>query len=424
MTHRYFLLSLVASTLFAASAVAGDVELPQRLHQPRTPRDMAQTLERDLAGFIGVFMPDTNRPFARYMGVLPLPSLLEGEPLEFPQEFFDGLVCVEEFGLATWPVTLRVDDATGDTVFYNGSNAAFWTEAPSDLYYQQDWIVRLYGREVSAWVEALLQPSHVAARWVFVAEEDVAAYHAARLERFGRASGGGTMQWGSARVPELVVTEYVVTEEAWLFSAAWNGVAWFPMSRMDVLFTSDLRARSWQVVGTVPVVKTGEARGVFFEVPRSAVAEELQVSPLFEHEALCEPATSVVDSPLVAGVSYTNVVCGCVRPKSPSGFFRLAIPDPSENIPAWWRVLHGFSPEDSWEDCVDFNGDGLSNMLKYGQGKNPVTPPGGGAGASIRYAYDDDDRLTAGFIGTDGAAAFRQLSPAGNPEVQQERSAP
>jgi len=194
---------------------------------------------------------------------------------------------------------------------------------------------------------------------------------------------------------------------------------------MDVLFSPDLRAPvwEWEWVGMVPVTRRGTEGAAWFEVPKSAVSEEMQIPPSFAHDEFCIPSTNAVISPLDDETCYTNVVCACVREKSPGGFFRLSIPDPSLNIPAWWRVLYGFAPYDSWEDEVDFNMDGFSNMDEYMEGRNPVAPPANANAFTIQYVYDDDDRLKASFIGTGANATLRHLSPAGNPIIQHEKSA-
>ncbi|MCL1888075.1 MAG: hypothetical protein FWF96_04305 [Kiritimatiellaeota bacterium] len=408
---------LLAACVSATTAVAHEIPVC-------TPLDMALALERETARFVGVFMPDTNRPFGMWSGVLPF---LEGEtpvePQKFPQEFLAGLVCTQEFGIATWPVRLRVNDETGVTYFYNAAGVSFWEEEPRETYHTE-WVVDLYGREVSLWVRELLRPSHVEARWVFVEEENIQAYHVARWESFGRQGGRGTAQWGALNVPELYTTAFSPVEDSWHFFAEWNRVAYFPLSRLDVRFAPDLRASHWPVVWSVPVTRRGLEGGAFVEIPKAAISEDHQTLPGFEHEEFCEPLTNVVYSSLVEGVAYTNVVCECARPKSPTGFFKLTIPDPSQNIPAWWRVLYGFAPWDSWEDGFDFTGDGWVNWEKHDHGVNPVAPPGGGNAAGIHYFYDDDDRLLSAFPGADGDASYRQLSPAGNVEIQQERTAP
>jgi len=92
----------------------------------------------------------------------------------------------------------------------------------------------------------------------------------------------------------------------------------------------------------------------------------------------------------------------------------------------------------------DTSGDGLSDGVKVAQGLNPrlrdtdgdgydddeelaydsdpmaFTP---GANATIRYIYDDDDRLTATYSGARQGAATTSLTSAGNPATLHERSA-
>ena len=92
----------------------------------------------------------------------------------------------------------------------------------------------------------------------------------------------------------------------------------------------------------------------------------------------------------------------------------------------------------------DTSGDGLSDGAKVAQGLNPLlrdtdcdgfdddeelasgsdpTAFTSGAGATIRYVYDDDDRLTATYSGYGQGAATVSLTPAGNPATCHERSA-
>ena len=384
--------------------------------QPQTPFEMAMILEHDLAAGVGILMPDPNMPYIGYQGILPLP---DADPAGFPQTFLNGLTSATEYGVTVYPVTLCVDDGTGVTAFYNGADVAFWQEAPAGTYFA-NWLQQLHGA-VSPQMAALLRPSHVVALWVFIAEQDIAAYHEARLASL-RPSGTGTPP-APANVPVLNVTAFVPAPDTYAFASAWNSTAYFPGSLMNVLFTPDLRTPTWTVVQTVPVANTGP-RTAFFEVPRAALPP--YIPPPSAHDPNCTPVTNIVVSPLDPLVSYTNTVCNCTLPtQKPAGFFRLDIKETGSGLPpAWWRVLHGLAPYDSWEDAVDFTGDGNANSTKFGLGINPVAPPNAASGATIQYTYDADDRLNAAFIGPKGDAAVRNLSPAGNPKTQQERTAP
>ena len=413
---------LTLAILGLSTALAYSQPPPDLLsdQSPQTPSDMALLLERELARFSGLAIPVTNHVFAHYMGVLPFPETASANG--FPEAFIHGLAPVEEFEIETYPVTVRVDDATGDTVFYNAQGIPFWEESANDTY-EPDWVLKLFGKGPhSILMQELLRPSHVKAQWVFVSQENISAYHTARLDSL-RTSPGEKLTREESDLPQLYVTDFIPTDNAFYFASAWNHVTYFPLKKMNVLFSSDLRSPSWTVVQTVAVPNNSTGRASVFEVPRVKVPDEPLVP--FAHDASCAPVTNVVVSPLDMGISYTNATCSCAREKSPAGFFRLEIPDPSVNIPTWWRVLYGFAPYDSWEDYIDFNNTGLSNIDKYGLGLPPVTPPNPGATATtIQYHYDDDDRLTATFIGAEGDASILHISPAGNPEVQQERTVP
>ncbi|MCL1921286.1 MAG: hypothetical protein FWG50_09460 [Kiritimatiellaeota bacterium] len=394
-------------TALAALAAVAEVQ---------SPFDMALCLEKSLSEFAGALSPDAGEPCACYQGVLPFP---EADPAGFPQAFIEGLSAATAFGVTVWPANLRVDDASGVTFFYNAQSNAFW-EVPPVGAYSADWIEQLHGNADTPLMQALLRPSHVVAQWLFIAEADIPAYHAARLAVLA-PGGPAPLPPADPNAPHLRVTAFAPAADAHLFASAWNAAAYFPLARMDVWFTHDLLAPEWSWVRSVAVPPAGPVRTAFFDVPRAMLPP---ADPsLFAHDPGCTPVTNIVVSPLAPGVSYTNAVCDCARPAAPAGFFRLGIPDPSQNIPAWWRVLHGLAPYDSWEDFIDFTGDGNTNQQKHGLGLNPIAPPGGGVGAAILYRYDDDDRLTHTFAGPDGDAAVRNLTPAGNPAVQQERNA-
>ena len=402
MKMYYFV--LIFLTAWAACSLA----------QPQTPFDMAMVLEQELASGAGLLMPDPNTPYARYHGVLPLPS---PSGTGFPQEFHNGLVSVESFGVTTYPVTLRVDDITGDTVFYNAAATAFWWEAPAGTYHA-DWLEQLHGA-ADPLTQALLCPSHVEARWLFIAEQDIPAYHEALLASLTPpGQGTGTPPWPTD-TPAFRIIGFFPAADAFYFGAVWNDVAYFPNGKMDVLFTPDLLSANWSVVRSIPVANTAKAAA--FEVPRAV----LPPSPS-AHDPGCTPTDHIVVSPLDPAVSYTNTVCGCTitATAAPTGFFRLDIQETVSGIPAWWRVLYGFAPFASWEDGIDFTGDGNTNLQKHTLGLNPITPPNPNGAATIQYRYDGDDRLTSTFIGTNGDAAIRQLTPAGNPSIQQERNTP
>jgi hypothetical protein len=76
----------------------------------------------------------------------------------------------------------------------------------------------------------------------------------------------------------------------------------------------------------------------------------------------------------------------------------------------------------------DTNGDGMDDDEAILRGMNPVTQNAGVGASTIRYLYDQDDRLTGAFTttsgGTGGGAAHYTVSPAHNALSASERSAP
>jgi len=385
----------------------------------QSPRDLATRLEEKLARFEGLWLPSTNFVFTFDFGVRPLP---EASTEGFPQSFMQNLVPVEEFGIETFPFSFRVeDDETGITVFRNANQGFVWEEFPTVDPYQSDWIVQLFGREpstLSTLTLELLRPSHVGVRAIFVAEEDIQAYNEARLSAPPPPSAA---PWPTD-IPVVNFTRIDVLTNAIAFASEWNDVAYFPPpSRMNLFWKPRLDSPAWTVIHTVPV-STSQRRAVF-DVPWTMIPPEP-----FVHDPLCAPTEIYMPSPLDPDMMiYTNVVCECVAPsrEMPAGFFKLGIRD-TGFLPAWWRILYGFAPYDSWEDYVDFNGSGYANWEKHEQDRlnNPVTPPSAlnATGSSIIYLYDEDDRLDTTFVADEGDAAVRYLSPAGNPDIQQERS--
>jgi hypothetical protein len=69
---------------------------------------------------------------------------------------------------------------------------------------------------------------------------------------------------------------------------------------------------------------------------------------------------------------------------------------------------------------IDTDGDGYTDAEEIARGTDPTVPQSG-AGATIRYYYDTDDRLNAAYSGATGSAAASIVSPAGNHKAQYER---
>ena len=94
-----------------------------------------------------------------------------------------------------------------------------------------------------------------------------------------------------------------------------------------------------------------------------------------------------------------------------------------DGISDWEKVFHyDLNPR-----VRDTSGDGIHDDEKIAAGADPrvaVSPAQREAArGSIRYYYDDDDRLTGTWVGLGGASATTVLTPAGNPKEIRERDA-
>ena len=80
--------------------------------------------------------------------------------------------------------------------------------------------------------------------------------------------------------------------------------------------------------------------------------------------------------------------------------------------------LAGVPPPDPLDHDTD--GDGYPDGEELLAGSSPVAHDSG-AGTTIRYYYDIDDRLTGAYSGAAAATSASTLSPAGNPSRQTSR---
>lgn len=89
-----------------------------------------------------------------------------------------------------------------------------------------------------------------------------------------------------------------------------------------------------------------------------------------------------------------------------------------------WEKVYRYDLNPRVQDTA---GDGIGDDEKILSGINPRIPltseQKAAASRSIRYTYDDDDRLTGTFFGLGGASIKTELTPAGNPADIRNRNA-
>jgi len=333
---------------------------------PATPLEMALRLERELARGAGMLMPDPERRARLDGGVIPLDDAAPG----FPPEFLAGLVPEEVNGVGAWRAVLRVDDASGDALFYNADGEAFWSVTADAAVYTPDWIARLHSvdgeaagfldtgavyRELlarpsrrmrvpdqalyrSAWLSTrqYFLPSHAEMAFTFVLRGDLDAYRsgmAAKAERQVAADAPPRPLAGLAFTGIASGTDGVALSAAWPAGTALAGGA------LDVFFTPTLAPPAW----TNPwrVAPDPGADGTDLLIPRA----DLPPPPEAPAPAY---VTNTAPSAYAPGVTLTNIIGTNALRQADTGFFRLAdaadtdgdgLTDGDEA--GWFGVAHG-----------------------------------------------------------------------------------
>ncbi len=130
------------------------------------PADLAEDLAALVAEGKGILMPDLAVPHVENRGVMELGG-------DFPAPFLSGLVPAEEHGVTVYPVSIRIDDATGNAIFFNAAETPFYTVprvAPAN------WFALLHPLlATNPWFDE----SRVVAQWTLVPPESLDAYLAA-----------------------------------------------------------------------------------------------------------------------------------------------------------------------------------------------------------------------------------------------------
>ena len=94
-----------------------------------SPADLAEDLAALVAEGRGVLMPNLDEAHVEYRGVQVLPG-------DFPADFLLGLVPIKEHGITVYPIAIRIDENSGNAIFYNANAASFYTDndGMSDLW--------------------------------------------------------------------------------------------------------------------------------------------------------------------------------------------------------------------------------------------------------------------------------------------------
>ena len=362
--------------------------------------DMALHHEKSLSEGLGMLMPGPGR----YMidrGLLPLPTVPSA--YYFPDFFINGLVPVEHHGVTVYPVSAVVDDGTGNTYFYDANGQWFTYVYPfnnATYQYSSNWIARLwYGENFPEPVSPLLLPSKLESRWTFVAQGNMAAYAAAKLNAAyptnAPPSGLGSTNM-LFQVPGLCIADFKVNSGGFSFGMAGDDLAQFPHPAFHVLFTTNLVSGNWRPVRREFVQPAPPGGTVSFALTHAEVfgGNNPFAAPAVQHAPGCVPTTNTVKSPIAPpAVTYTRVSCPCALPGvNPLGFFTLVsdVDSAGGGAPDWWLNLHGVNPASLWTPVP---GAPWMNYLDlYLSGLNPIElppPPAGGTLPVLFYFTSD-----------------------------------
>lgn len=386
-----------------------------------SPRDAAVVLESEIAGGVGVLIPDPLLPVV--LG--PHRVAFDVPGADWPDAFVEA-VCALPFDadVGGWRISATVNSTSGATVFSDETGTAVWVENPPNPV-PFNWVApfRRLSSEPSD-SDVLFEPSRVRMEFVFGFADDFDAFDqlsaTAAVPIMPRllsprndvapldtesglensSDGNCFFRWTAFRPAS---NEYSV-------AVAWPATNFADFAAIDVLFKNRLEDRGWRWIYRHEVPDASTLSNSF-AIPASAIP--VIVSP----DSSPPLQTNVVFSPF--GIWYTNVLStlpGQLRQNS--GFFLAANirdtdadgltdameslcfgTDPdcsdtdSDTIPDNWEVLFGMDPTNPEDAILDMDSDGLPNVYEYHNGCDPRIPD-----------FENASRIIAGDTGTTNSA--------------------
>jgi hypothetical protein len=269
-------------------------------------------LAEDLAALVaegkGVLMPDLAVPHVENRGIMELAG-------DFPASFLAGLVPSTEYGVTVYPVAIRIDEATGNAVFFSAAETPFYTVprvAPAN------WFALLHPLlATNPW----FAESRVVAQWTLVPSESLDAYLAAvnvpppPLRSLPAPTG--------LEVTNLMFTAISVSESNVVLDVAW------PMNDIpdgepiDLYFSPELATNIWTLLDSATPT---DPTNVTFTVDGANLPGFIRDTTPHVHNASCIPITNIIQSVFLEGEVETNIVYSCATNPAPpgvSGFFRV-----------------------------------------------------------------------------------------------------
>ena len=283
---------LGAALLAAASwAHAGDVS-------PDSPFGLASRLEARLATGDGVALPDAEREFVRFAGVV---DLSDGD---WPAEFL---------AKAGQTVCVAVSPVTGCYEFFDESGSVSWTVVPV-LPTTDNWVAPFRHAEGGTHPDDdLYAPWRLVDVWKLSFGETEVLRGAASRRAPRRLAPG------DYPATNLCFTAFSCSATNLFFTAAWSTNDTLPEAMIDLYGSTNLSSR-WTFLSSHPATTNPVSFSIECDSLPWYVAPTQHV-----HDATCESVTNIVASPLDGTTVYTNVFWSCATNRMPgeAGFFRL-----------------------------------------------------------------------------------------------------
>ena len=333
-------------------------------------------------------VPPSEGAIVLSLGVMSVPDSLMASETPIESE--------TEHGVSVWRLRVFEDTNTCSLVAVAGKTAFNLSSLPS--YLANAWVNAVYGQP-PAWLDVNETDAWYAARsrnrieWflTLVPQSQWATYCANRA-----SEAEGTRTRGAN--DSLVITDFRPDSATAIHNVSVRSSA----AGETRLWSKDsLSSTNWTYNGYSLQSSGTTAAGVH------SVSNQMFVMATFSETALDSDGDGIPDV-------MEEMVYGTNPNKADSS---------GDGISDWEKVYrYSLNPR-----VQDTAGDGISDDEKIASGTDPRVPltaeQKAAASRSIRYTYDDDDRLTGTFFGLGGASIKTELTPAGNPADIRNRNA-
>lgn len=346
-------------------------------------------------------VPPSTNAIVLAVGAVSVPdSMLEVNGVEWPTEIENGVSVIRAH--------LRESADTGELVIVSLGGETAVSQLPS--YLASEWVGAIYG-EAPAWLSA------------------------AEKEEWMASRARNRIEWMVTLVPESKWAQYAAAREADISAAEADA------EESDIFRLAGLSSAEGDDAHSVSVQSSSGG------IVRLLGKESLS-APLWDYKGLSlqERGTSAAGAVSEAKSQFFMATrqpvtnsrrAASTRGSRPGDSDGDGIPDDIE------RLVLGTDPHSAdtsgdglsdWDKAYRYDlnpavrdtaGDGVSDAEKIAAGTDPrvaFSPAQSSAASrSIRYTYDDDDRLTGTWFGLGGASTTTGLTPAGNPEDIRDR---